>query len=382
MKKNYYSLVLLLMVFTSEKDNLSEMMDEADIKITELKNNFNPSSSHSKWGVLEKKLTQNLTSFFKSLRLYKEPITNDFLKKLYTHAISSCSDLLEKDFNRISPEFKEESFDPPFDKTELSKLHSLFLKDSPSDEEINEVNENTYSYLLNTLIHDPVTGNFSKSYFSRYLLKECNQEYKVKYISTAFMKLYNTIFSHNATDVKGNEMVDSLLKYLEDEHSITFSKESFSDNPQNYFISLGAGDYLIALPESEEEKIDNDKINDYFSSIPRDTSDIENILRLFCSQDFHLAAGKNCDILLENLANECKELKDIYKLSILDKPMIKDALNNIIYDSTEYYIDTIPNSNDINSKNRFLHLLTKVMLNISIDLNNELTKNSKNKERR
>ena len=102
-------------------------------------------------------------------------------------------------------------------------------------------------------------------------------------------------------------------------------------------------------------------------------------MKLFCSEDFHTITNENCDTLLDDLSNECKEAKDDYKFSILEEPMLKDALNNIIYDSAEYYIDNIPRSNDINNKNRFLHLLTKTMLNISIELNKEQEqKNNKN----
>ena len=382
-KELLFSSVTSYGVHSEEKNSLSEMIAEADLKITEQKNNFNRCSLHSKWGVLENKLNQNLTSFFKSLRLYKEPITTDFLKKLYMHAIYSCGDLLEKDFNRIIPNSEEQISTYPFDENELDKLYSIFLKKAPSNEEINDIDESSYSYLLNNLIHDSITGNFSKSYFTKYLLKDCNKEFKIKYLSTSFMKLYNAIFSHNATDIKGNEMVTNFLNYLKEDLGITFSNDGFSDKPQNYFVSLGAGDYLVAMQELEEEKSINDKINNYFSSIEQDTSNLSDILRLFCSKDFHLVNKENCDTLLDNLANECKESKDDYKVSILNEPMIKDALNNIIYDSAEYYIDNIPRSNNINNKNRFLHLLTELMLNISIELNKEQEqKNNKNTEER
>ena len=378
-KELLFSSVTSYGVHSEEKNSLSEMIAEADLKITEQKNNFNKCSLHSKWGILENKLNQNLTSFFKSLRLYKKNITIDFLKKLYMHAITSCSDLLERDFIKVTPNNKEQSSTSSFDRNELDKLYSIFLKKAPSNEEINDINEDTYSCLLNNLIHDPVTDNFTKSYLTKYLLRDCNQEFKVKYISTSFIKLFNTLFSHNATDIKGNEMITDFLNYLQENLGITFSNDIFSDKAQNYFISLGAGDYLVALPKSEEEKNINSKINNYFSSISQDTSDLSNILKLFCSEDFHTITNENCDTLLDDLSNECKEAKDDYKFSILEEPMLKDALNNIIYDSAEYYIDNIPRSNDINNKNRFLHLLTKTMLNISIELNKEQEqKNNKN----
>lgn len=266
-KELLFSSVTSYGVHSEEKNSLSEMIAEADLKITEQKNNFNQYSLHSKWGILENKLNQNLTSFFKSLRLYKQPITTDFLKKLYIHAISSCSDLLENDFTKVTPNNEEQVSTSSFDRTELDKLYSIFLKDTPSNEEVNGIDEDTYSSLLNDLIHDPVTGSFTKSYLTKYILKDCNQELNIKYISTSFMKLFNTIFSHNATDIELNGMVTNFLNYLKEDLGITFSNETFSEHPQNYFVSLGAGDYLVAMQELKEEKDINEEINNYFSSV-------------------------------------------------------------------------------------------------------------------
>lgn len=363
-------------VHSDESSNLNEMLSEAELKISEQKNNFNNYSSHSKWGVLEKKLTQNLTSFFKSLRLYRQPITTDFLKTLYTHIINSCNELLEKDFNKTTANFQEQTPIHFSENLEFDKLYSIFLEQTPSDKEIENINEDTYSYLLNNLIHDPVTGNFSKNYFVNFLLENCNHEYRIKYISTSFIKLSNSIFSHSTTDMELKKITDNFITYLQDELGISFSNENFSESVQNYFISLGGGDYLIALPKTEDEELINNKINNYFSSITQNTSNLENILRLFCSKDFHSATKENIHTLLTILSNECKLSKDDYKLSILEEPMIKDAINNIIYDSAEYYIDNIQRHDDIDNKNKFLHLLAKTMLNISVDLNNEQQKNN------
>lgn len=370
-KNLLFSSVTSYGVHSEEKNSLAEMIDEADLKITEQKNNFNQYSLHSKWGVLENKLNQNLTSFFKSLRLYKEPITTDFLKKLYVNAISSCSNLLENDFKRETPNNGEISSNSSFNKSELNKLYSIFLQKTPSKEEISAIDENTYLSLLNDLIHDPVTGNFSKSYFTKYLLKDCNQDFNVKYISTSFVKLFNTIFSHNSTDIKLNELINNFTNYLSEEKGINFSNEAFSNKPQNYLISLGAGDYLIAMQKLKGKNNINEDINNYFSGIQQDTSDLSDVLKLFCSEDFHLTNKNNYDIVLANLSNECKNSKNSYKFSVIEKPMLGDCLNNIIYDSAEYYTNNIPNNDTIDNKNRFLRILTKSMLDIAIDLNNK-----------
>lgn len=369
-------------VHSSEKECLSEMMAKADVEITKQKNNLNNISSDCKWEILEKKLLQNLTSFFKSLRFYQEPITANFLNSLYNHIIFSCSELLEHDFSKPELLFTETVFNLPFDKNELEKLNNIFTNKNVSYEEIENINESTLSIFLNSLIYDSYYGTFSKNYFYKYLLNDCNQEYNVKYISTAFVKLYNTIFLHNATDIKINRMINNLVNYLKENENIIFCNDSFFNIPQNYFISLGAGDYLIALPD--EKKVNNDSINNYLSSIAKDNPKLENILQLFYSNDFHTVSKENFDTALDLLSKECKTVKDQYKLSILDTDAVKDALNNIIYDSAQYYINNIPLSNTITNKHKFLNLIAKTMLDISVSLNNENIANTniENKEGR
>lgn len=362
-------------VHSSEKDTLSEMIDEADTNVTEKKNNCNQFTSHSKWGILEKKLERNLISFFKSLRLFNQPISNEFLKTLYLQAISSCSDLLEKDFEKPQKLSEDKVTTPIFTEEELNKLYSIFLKESPNAEEIDNIDEETYTLFMDKLIHDPITNKFSRQYLEKHLLRDSNQTFKIKYFSTSFVKLYNTIFSHSDTDEKITEIINNLLAYLQNKQNIDFSDETFSDKPQNYFIALGAGDYILAMPEDNFESINNEEINNYLDSTVKDKPQLEDILNLFYSKNFETLNSENCGTVLTALSNECKSSKDIHKLSILDEPSIKDALNTIIYDSAQYYISNIPRCDSINNKNRFLQLIVKTMLSISVDLNKEQEKN-------
>ena len=152
-------------------------------------------------------------------------------------------------------------------------------------------------------------------------------------------------------------------------------RDLFFYKSQNYFIALGAGDYILAIPEDNFEKINNEEINNYLNSTVKDTPKLEDILNLFYSKNFDTLNRENCSSVLTTLSNECKSSKDIHKLSILDEPSIKDALNTIIYDSAQYYISNIPRCDTINNKNRFLQLIVKTMLSISVDLNKEQEKN-------
>lgn len=367
-KEILFTTVTAYGVHCSEKDNLLEMVDEADFKITEQKNNFNKDSSFSKWEILEKKMTQNLTSFFKSLRLYKEPITIDFLRQLYVHAISSSSDLLEKSFSFKHHHLTNKE-DPLYcSENELNKVYNLFLEDNPLKQNIDDIDTSTYKSLIETLVRDPVTGHFSKYYFEQYLLTDCKQEYKVQYLSTAFVKLYNTIFSHNATDAKLKEHLSDLFKYLED-NNIHFMKNSFSKENGNYFISLGAGDYLFAVPA--DNSINDSIINQYIASKNAISSELEDILKLTSNFDFEHITSENFEKELENLSTTSKVLKNKYKIKTFTAPVIKDALNNIIYDSSEYYTQNIPHSDDIKQKSKFLNILSKCILDISYSLNQE-----------
>lgn len=363
----FFSTVTSYSIHSSSKNSIYDMIEEADLKITELKNNCLDDSSSSKWITLEKKLTQNLTSFFKSLRFYKKEIDVKFLKKLYMHSISSVGNILENNFTLNSEQIENRYFENNLDSSEIEKLFLLFQNPTPSLLEINSISDTSYDVILNDLIHDPVTGNFSKNYFEEYLLNFCNKTYKIKYISTSFVKLYNSLFSHNATDIKDTMLVNRLLEYLKNEQHIEFSNNLFLTNGKNYFVSLGAGDYIIAL--SPDQDIDNEKLNKYIEDNIPTNPDLEDLLYLTCNDNFYYINKYNYEDVLVNSTHECKEKKDNYKMCIMEDDVIVDVLSNIIYHSVEYYSENISQSDTIEQKTKFLHLVSQVMLQSSQKIN-------------
>ena len=115
-------------VHSNEIDNLSDMINYSDVKITEIKNSCKDSTC-SNWTILEQKLNKNLDCFFKNLRLYKGPINLDFLRKLYLHSISSCKNLLESDFSKSV--LKDDTNADKnalnyFNEAEVEELYNLF----------------------------------------------------------------------------------------------------------------------------------------------------------------------------------------------------------------------------------------------------------------
>lgn len=356
-------------VHSSEIDNLQDMINYSDVKITEIKNNCKDSTC-SNWTILEQKLNKNLDYFFNNLRLYKKPININFLRKLYLHSISSCKNLLESDFSKSVLDDNtnaDRNTINCFNEAEVEKLYNLFKSKKFAKDEIDKVETSSYICLLDKLIRDPITGNFTNEYFSKYVIPKNN--FKIKYFSMPFVKLYNTIFSHESTDMRFKDISKKLINYLENEQHIHFEENCFLDTPGNYFISLGGGSYILAL--TEDTAIDNLGINEYVKSISSNGQHLEDIMTLVCSKDFHYVDSKNYNSILEKLSRECKDLKDEYKLSILENTCIEDALSNIIYDSAEYYKENIPNSEDIKQKTKFLNLLSQTMLNISDRLNKE-----------
>lgn len=371
-KSILFSGVTAYAVHSNEIDNLSDMINYSDVKITEIKNNCKDSTC-SNWTILEQKLNKNLDSFFRNLRLYKEPINIDFLRELYLHSISSCKNLLENEIDDLCDSknnldaLNSSNVQNCFNEIELEELYNLFESDENSKDEIDKIETSSYIDLLENLIRDPITGNFTNEYFSKYVIP--NNKFKIKYFSIPFVKLYNTIFSHENTDMRFKDISKKLISYLENEQHIHFEETCFLDTPGNYFISLGGGSYILAL--TEDTTIDNLGINEYVKSISSDGQHLEDIMALVCSKDFHHVDSENYNSVLEKLSCECKDLKDEYKLSILENTCIEDALSNIIYDSVKYYKDNIPNSEDIKQKTKFLNLLSQTMLNISDRLNKE-----------
>lgn len=368
-------------IHSSEQKNLEEMINTADINITTIKNN-SKEDSNLKWDTLNIKTMQNFKSFFNSLRLSNFNIKIPLLRQLYLHIINSAHDLLETTNEKKQTSLNEFPIDFVLSQEDLVSLDSLFQKENSSNSDIDKIDEDIYLLLLNSFIREPNTKNFSKNYFEKYLLNNCSKEYKVKYFSTTFVKLFNTLYSHNATDSGIKKLSDNVIDYLINELNVPICTDGFLSGDQNYFIDLGAGDFILALEPNAD--VSSLKINDYIKSQSSKKFDFDGLLKFTCSNRFKQVNKDNYKSVLTDLSNECKNKKNAYKSSVLNSSIVVKTLNTIIADSMEYFLSNIPNSSEIEQKNKYLNMISHTVLDIVCSLNDKyrLEKDNNSKQQK
>lgn len=350
-------------VSSSQTKSLNEMMNIAESSIKVMKTHSSKDPNIFPWEVLEKKLDDNLADLFRALRFYQFPLNRKHLKKIYGHAIKASTALLE-DKSHIPEKYSQKTAkqsaqttsdnSPTF--TNLEKLNQLIISsDTPTIEDIEQIEQMDYINLLNCLIHDNNTKQFNKSYFINHLLKENNGKFNCLYLSTAFVKLSNTLSSYESTDQRLRELISRIYSSVQ-EH-ISFTQDPFHQGIyNNYLIDLGAGDYLIALDSSQQFNFE--EIKEIINKQDFENFDISHLLKLTCSDDFIEITKDNYESVLLQLSHQCKLNKNPLKEKILDNQIVEQALNLLIADSVDYYFSQIPDPTSSHSQKQFMNLLT------------------------
>lgn len=361
--------------------SLTEMMSiaESSIKVKKTHNTQDPNTFS--WEVLKNKLDNNLINFFRALRFYQFPVSRKHLKKIYIHAINASKSLLASKIN-LSEETTlpsdtnrtETNIHTPNEYYNLTSLNQLMTSSEiPTLEDIEQINEMDYINLLNCLIRDSNTKQFNKSYFINHLLKEKNGKFNCLYLSTAFVKLSNTLSSYESTDQRLRELINKI--YSSVQNHISFNQDPFhSSMNNNHLIDLGGGDYLIALDANE--KFDFKAIKEIINNQDFENFDISHLLKLTCSDDFMKITKDNYEDILSQLSHQCKLNKNPLKEKILDDQIVERALNLLIADSVDYYFSQISNPTSDKSQHQFMTLLTNRCLTASSHILEEVSHSS------
>ena len=91
----------------------------------------------------------------------------------------------------------------------LEELNNLIhlLADNKNNqinyELLDSFSEETLASILDSMVRDPITMQFTEPYFKKFLLEENKDEFKALKISPVFVKLSNTLnSSHHLTDIQ------------------------------------------------------------------------------------------------------------------------------------------------------------------------------------
>lgn len=355
-------------VCSKDANDLSTLVDIADSGISTIKQTAKSSKFIDDWDILENKVRENFSTFFKTLRFHNFPMKTTHLKNILLNVINSYDTFVAEENNSVVENPREathsESMHKKYYLDNLQDLNNLFINNRnkfPTNEELDKFEISTLANVLNYLVRDPLTMQFNKSYLVNHLLKDKKQDFKALRISSTFVKLSNTInFSHSSTDKQIVGTTDDIYKFLN--NKIYFNQDAFSDLPINYMVALDGGDMLLAL--NPETDLNVEDIKDFLNVKNSEQYTSDNLLRLVVSDKFEHLNRRNLEKVLSKQDEQCHKNKIPLINELLSEDIASDLLDITLKDTMLFYKELISDKKDILAKTKYVDLVSRTILDL------------------
>lgn len=299
------------------------------------------------------------------------------MKNILLHVINSYDTFALEDNPSVSEVSKENTYSENMRKIyyldNLQDLNNLFVNNRykvPTSEKLYGFETSTFANVLNYLVRDPLTMQFNKSYLVNHLLEDEKQNFKALIISSAFVKISNTLnSSHSSTDKQIEKIENEVYSFLNEK--INFNQDPFSNTPMNYMISLDGGDMLLALNPNTDLNVDD--IKDFLNEKNLKHYSHDNLLRVTIANSFQNLNSRNFEKVLSSQVQECNKNKFPLINNLLKDDIIANLLNVTLKDTMLFYKSLVSNPRDISAKTKYIDLISKIILNLysSLDVVHE-----------
>lgn len=345
---------------SEEANNIDALIDIADVAITSIKQNAKISNLLDKWEILEEKAKENFSTFFKTLRFHNYPMEISQLQKVLLDVIDTYDNFINQE-NTSKEELINNESNTIYSPNDLKQLNDLLTSKNPNYNSLESFNEATLANILNSLVRDPITQQFSEPYFKKFLLKENNNKFKALKISPAFVKFSNTInSSHSTTNIQMENYHKDFYDFLN--NRIDFNQDTFTNAPLNYVVALSGGDMLLALDPKAD--IEVDEIKDFLKEKNTAKYSADNLLRYVVSDSFENLNKNNFKKVILKQTEECNNNKIPLISEILNDDIVKDLLDVSLKDTLQLYKELVPDMSDISAKTKYVEMVSKTVLDL------------------
>lgn len=354
------------------------------------------SNGNNVWNVLNLLIQNAMKNHLKDLRPSADYEFKDKdIKEDAFHIVSVVSRLIEdKEDDVILLDFDKDDelffTDTGLEVVEIDpitvqQIHALYTSNDnileTLDEETISRLHSYISVLHDELIRDPHSGLFNSAYFKNYLAHElCNSDnnYTAVCFSDVAIRASNTSYGHNYSDMRirktvHKEIIDKFSKQF------SFNTDSFSfDEKDIFLIDQGGGNYLSFIPQNQFGG--KKEIFDMVSNMNAN-ADINKT-----NSPFLVAFSVDEDINKDNPKALARSILKLNNLADINKTKIKELLTSgidvsnafkkSIFECTKYYMENIPDADNINKKRAFLKNIFTIMINEFVLHNDKPINNS------
>lgn len=331
------------------------LYDLAELDVGRKKHNSQQTDMLTKEEILNDKIINDFRKYFNYYRLNEGTSKAIHLPNSYFDVLSSS--LIDIVINRFEPadtslELYMEKLNSTLISNETFLDYLKISKKSASSiqkiltnhsqlSDYDKIDLQELDNVFKFLVRDPLTGEFSKSYFKNYLSDRLSAEPEKKLSVQVFdlvhLKLSNDTITHVKTDQKISELFGHIVYGLRSK--IDYS--DFEHDSENYLISYGGK--LISIQDGDFTVSD-----DEIEGILKKAKANQRILDIVTAKK----TGSNFDLdtIITELSENCIEQKHNLKINKITSEEAVVPLSIALNDSLSYFEDNFDEPNSLLSK--------------------------------
>lgn len=254
----------------------------------------------------------------------------------------------------------------------VKQIHTLYTSNDnileTLDEETISRLHGYISALHDELIRDPHSGLFNNAYFKNYLMPEiCNSpnNYAAICFSDVAIRASNTSYGHNYSDMRVRKTVhkEIIEKFIK---QFSFNNDSFSfDENDIFLIDQGGGNYLSFIPQeqfSSKKEIFN-MVSSMNADVDINKTNSPFLVSFSVDEEINKDSPKTLARSILRLNNSADINKSKIKELLTSGIDVSNAFKKSIFECTKYYMENIPDADNINKKRAFLKNIFTIMIN-------------------
>lgn len=387
---------------STHTSGINEMYKTAEKIASDRKNIARSTFTGTQEEVLLAKIENNFSNYLTFFRFPEDfNFNQDCVKELLTKTITTCTNLIEKKTMEKEEEDILDLDNSSMLQDKANDIDNLLTKNSGKS----KIAKEDLDEALNQLIREPVSKQLSKKYVENYIEKNSNSKALIKapknkfekvmnnisnlftnrfkkqpeikepskynslFFTTTFMKLSNSEVGHLKTDESLRQIPAELKNELSE--YIKFDDSLSDKEKNNIFVDVGGANFLVLYDKDiniENEKLKNivSKVNEKIPTLQISGVKSTEPIQLSQMSKFISKADQSKEVKLDKL-----RLKEGRFFSEKSQKALDIALEN----SMEYYMQTTPDYNSMENKQKFLNLLARGVLNSACK---EFTKQQEN----
>lgn len=391
-KNRPYNLTMeMAAVDSTHAKGINEMYQKAEEIANDRKNKSRQKTDGTKEEILMDKLEKSIKNYLSFFRFPKDfDFQSEYTKDILKKTMQTSINMLQKK-EQIKKEEILNLNTPVISQGKAGKIDSILVgnKDEKS------VKENDLKVVYNSLIREPVSKQLTRRYFEEFMEKNKNNqmvnvpqskgmrglqnffmkikqrlmppkevnndEFKMMFVTTTFMKLSNSENGHLKTDQSLKEIPNQLKKNLS--KYMAFTEDVTQMNNKNMVLDVGAGNFLVIY--DKDINLENDQLQDVIKNVNNNLDTLQ--ISAYKTKENLSLSEMSAFIKKADESEQLKEQKTKMKLEKFLMPETQKALDIALEEPINFYLKNFKDTQSMEAKMAFTEMITRGVSKAVVD---------------